>query len=112
MAIRLTESALRRIIREEAANLMKNKNRQLSEMPVRRGRYFTPGGDDMGDIADVEYDVMNHIMSNPEMTRMIDNMDEKNNISLVKRAATELGYPDLSPRFIRNIAASLLDADY
>ena len=37
MAIRLTESALRRIIREEAANLMKNKKR-LHEMQYHSGR--------------------------------------------------------------------------
>lgn len=37
MAIRLTESALRRIIREEAANLMKSKKR-LHEMQYHSGR--------------------------------------------------------------------------
>ena len=112
MAIRLTESRLRQIIREETANLTRRPTRRLSEMPIRGDRYFTPGGEDMGDLADVEHDVMSHIMSNPEMVYMIDVMDERKNIPLVKRAAAEVGYPDLSPKFIRNIAAALLDVDY
>ena len=111
MAIRLTESRLRQIIREEASKLTR-PTRRLSEMPIKGGRYFTPGGEDMGDLADVEHDVMSHIMSSPEMVDMIDVMDERKNMALVKRAAAEVGYPDLSPRFIRNIAAALLDVDY
>lgn len=110
MAIRLTESRLRQIIREKAVNI--TRSRRLSEMPIKGDRYFTPAGEDMGDLADVEYDVMSHIMSNPEMVDMIDVMDERMNIPLVKKAAAEAGYPDLSPKFIRNIAAALLDVDY
>jgi hypothetical protein len=110
MAIRLTESRLRQIIREESANI--TRSRRLSEMPIKGDRYFTPAGEDMGDLADVEYDVMSHIMSNPMMVDMIDVMDERMNIPLVKKAAAEVGYPDLGPKFIRNIAAALLDVDY
>jgi len=107
MAIRLTESRLRQIIREEAANL--TRSRRLSEMPIRGDRYFTPAGEDMGDLADVEYDVMSYITSSPDMVGRIDFEDEMNNVPLVKAAARAVGYPDLSPAFIRNIAAALLD---
>lgn len=97
---------------ELAESLTRRSTNRLSEMPIRGGRYFTPGGEDMGDLADVEYDIMSHIMSKPEMVDMIDVMDERMNIPLVKKAAAEVGYPDLSPKFIRSIAAALLDVDY
>jgi len=109
MAIRLTESRLRRIVREEVSKLSRRPSQRLSEMPIRGDRYFTPAGEDMGDLADVEYDVMSYITSDPDMVGRIDFEDEMQNVPLVKAAARAVGYPDLSPAFIRNIAAALLD---
>ena len=111
MAIRLTESRLRQIVREESSKLNRHTRRRLSEMPVKRGRYFSPEGEDMGDFSDVEFDIISAITQNPSMASKIDPIDPKKNLAMVSQTAMELGYPDIQLKNLMKIAEAMIDID-
>jgi len=109
MAIRLTESKLRQIIREEASKL--TRSRRISEMsalapsPMSPPEYYvTPQGEEI-DWADLEQELIDVMMD----LEMRPSRKPELNVSKLKRAAKDIGYVGIPDEFLMTVAERLTD---
>jgi len=111
MAIRLTETRLRQIIREEASKL--TRSRRISEMstlappPMSPPEYYvTPQGEEI-DWADLEQELIDAMMD----LEMRPSRKAETNVRKLKRAAKDIGYVGIPESFLEEVADKLTEYD-
>jgi hypothetical protein len=112
MAIRLTESKLRQIIREEATKL--TRSRRLSESTATAPSpasfpeyYITPEGDEI-DFADLEQELIDAMMD----LEMRPSRNVERNVRMLKKAGKDIGYLGMPEGFLTTVAERLTDDAY